>query len=94
MNKGLIKISDIIYREQWDIFRLIFKDFKPTHIEFRHWENFIWYFYGDSELFDKIQHGDPIPEYNVLFSIDGPKETDVKYKFERIEYEKYTCDTN
>lgn len=50
MNKGFIKISNHVYHELWDDIYILFKDFRPTHIEFRHWENDIWYFYGESKF--------------------------------------------
>ena len=68
MKKGIIKISDGLYKDNWEDISVIFKDFRPTHIEFRHWENNVWYFYGESEKFDKVKEGDPIPFYDVLFT--------------------------
>jgi hypothetical protein len=66
--KGLIKISNTLYCEWWDIIRLIFKDFRPTHIEFRHWENNVWYLYGISNEFERVTEGEDIPQYDVQFT--------------------------
>ncbi len=68
MNKGFIKISNDVYVKMWGTLYIIFKDFRPTHIEFRHWENDIWYFYGTSDLFDEVKEGDIIPQYDVLLT--------------------------
>ena len=68
MNKrGIIKISDQVYKKDWDIIHIIFKKFKPAHIEFRHWENDTWVLYGVCDDFDDIKEGDPVPQYEVIF---------------------------
>ena len=83
MNKGFIKVSDIIYREAWSDIYIFLKDFRPTHIEFRHWENDIWYLYGVSSKFDPINEGDAIPQHDVMFTKreDGGHD----YEFKRVQ---------
>lgn len=71
MNKGIIKITDILYKENYDEISGIFKYFKPTHIDFRHWENDIWYFYGISDFFEKTKKGDDIPFYTVEINTEN-----------------------
>lgn len=68
MNKGLIKITNDLYVNNWALLHVIMKDFRPTHIEFRHWENDIWYIYGVSDMFDELKEGDAVPEYRVIFT--------------------------
>jgi hypothetical protein len=79
MNKGFIKISDILYREEWDKFYIFMKDFRPTHIEFRHWENDIWYMYGVSAKFKPVKEGEDVPQYDVLFTTH--KDGSLTYEF-------------
>lgn len=83
MAKGIIKINHEIYLNDWDVICIIFKNFRPTHIVFRHWENDMWYFYGESEMFEALKEGEKIPEYDVQFNIVEGQET--TYGFERIE---------
>jgi hypothetical protein len=71
MNKGFFVISDYVYTECWDDVKIIFNYFRPTYIEFRHWENDKWYFYGESNQFDKVVEGDKIPEYTIEILKDG-----------------------
>jgi hypothetical protein len=78
MNKGLIKISNELYVSEWDI---IMKYIRPTHIEFRHWENDVWYIYGVSDKFEPVKEGEAVPEYNVIISISGKK---TSFKFEKL----------
>jgi hypothetical protein len=68
MRKGFFKISNSAYTEMWEYLHLIFKDFRPTHIEFRHWENNVWYLHGVSEKFDELKEGDVVPQYDALFT--------------------------
>lgn len=71
MKKGVIKVSKEIYEDSWHILHLIFKDFKPNYIEFRPWgplENNVWYFYGTSDLFEKVEEGSDINFYQVVFT--------------------------
>lgn len=79
MKKGIIRISKEVYNECWPVIADIFKDFRPTYIEFRHWENDIWYFYGTSERFEEVEEGFQIPFYEVLF--DTVNKT---YSFEKV----------
>jgi hypothetical protein len=67
MKKGIIKITDELYRNNYNEICKIFNYFKPTHIEFRHWENDIWYLYGESDLFEEIKEGEQIPFYLASF---------------------------
>jgi hypothetical protein len=95
MNKGLIKITDRLYRTRWKEISVIFKDFRPFHIEFRPWENDIWYLYGYSDFFDELKEWENIPEYNLVF-----KDYSIKsgiYEFKRARYQhvpgSYETDT-
>lgn len=71
MKKGFIRFTDFVYKKEYAIISQIFKDFRPTHIEFRHWENDVWYIYGESECFDEVIdiEGMPqdVPQYEVIF---------------------------
>lgn len=67
MNKGFIKISDVLYRNEWPVVSLLFKYFRPTHIEFRHWGNDVWVLYGESSLFEELKEGEKVPQYDVIF---------------------------
>lgn len=82
MNKGLVKISNELYVNDWKRLYIFMKDFRPTHIEFRHWENDTWYMYGVSEMFDKLKEGDAVPQYDVIFAQYENK--DITYKFKRV----------
>ena len=68
MKRGFIKFSKVLYETQWSELYIIFKDFRPTHIELRHWENDVWYMYGVSELFEEVKEGDVVPQYDVIFT--------------------------
>lgn len=80
MKKGLIKISNELYQNNWEQISLIFKDFKPNHIEFRHWENDVWYFYGVCDLFEVLKEGEVIPFYEVVFNVSENSSV-LAYKF-------------
>lgn len=82
MNKGLVKISNELYVNDWETIYIFMKDFRPTHIEFRHWENDTWYMYGISKMFDELKEGDAVPQYDVIFTQHGNKE--ITYKFKRV----------
>jgi len=82
MNKGLVKISNELYVNDWDRIYFFMKDFRPTYIEFRHWENDIWYIYGISKMFDELKEGDAIPQYDIIFT--QHENNDITYKFERV----------
>ena len=82
MNKGLVKISNECYVNDWGKLYLFMKDFRPTHIEFRHWENNTWYMYGVSEMFEELKEGDAVPNYNVIFTQHENKT--ITYKFKRV----------
>lgn len=81
-NKGYIRCADSLITNNWGRLYIFFKDFRPTHIEFKHWENNTWYFWGVSELFDELKEGDPIPQYDVLFTQQEDKS--YTYKFIRL----------
>ncbi len=66
MRKGFIKISNQLYTERYELICGIFLVFRPTHIEFRHWENSTWYIWGESNCFDELKKGDTIPQYEAL----------------------------
>lgn len=80
MKKGFIKITDTLYKNSWDIVYLIFKDFKPSHIEFRHWDNNIWVFYGESEYFKELKEGEPVPQYEAVVTWSEDKNYFVEFK--------------
>lgn len=82
MKKGFIKATDELLKRDWGNLYIFMKDFRPTHIEFRHWENDVWYFYGVSELFDEIKEGEDIPQYDVLFTMQEDKS--LTYEFKRV----------
>jgi len=82
MNKGLVKISNELYVNDWERLCIFMKDFRPTHIEFRHWENDTWYMYGVSKMFDKLKEGDAVPQYDVIFTQHENK--DITYEFKRV----------
>lgn len=66
----------------WGSIYILFKDFRPNHIEFRHWENNKWYFYGESDLFDEVKEGEVVPQYDVLFTECEDKS--YTYKFLKV----------
>ncbi len=74
---GYIKVSNEVLDFSWETFAVIFKDFRPTHIEYRHWENKVWYFYGVSDLFQELLEGQAVPQYDVTFTGSG-EELDYK----------------
>lgn len=78
MKRGIIKISDTLYKKEWPLISEIFKYFRPTHIEFRHLENDIWHLFGESDLFDEVVEGEKVPEYEVVFT----RHPDKSYKIE------------
>lgn len=79
--KGIIKISDEAYQTLWKEISIIFEDFRPNHIEMRHWENDTWYFYGTSKFFDELKEGEAIPEYQVILKRHG--DNIMTYHFEK-----------
>lgn len=79
--KGYIKISDGLIESHWKEFHVIFKDFRPTHIEFKHWENNIWYFWGVSDLFEEVKETEEIPQYDIILTKTKKALT---YKFEKV----------
>jgi len=76
MNKGLIRMTDQLYRVNYEIVSGIFKYFRPTHIEYRHWDN-IWHLYGESDLFSAVKEGEETPEYVFLIT----QNTDKSYSY-------------
>ena len=83
MNQGYIRISDDIYRNEWGKIWIFMQDFLPIHIEYRHWENNIWYLYGFSEYFDELQEGEAVPQYDLIFFRENENEN-FKYEFKRV----------
>lgn len=79
MRKGYIKITNTLYLNEWDIISRIFKKFRISHVEFRPWENDVWYFYGDCSEFDFISEGQPVPQYDVIFTTGMDNNTDYKF---------------
>lgn len=69
--KGVVKVTKEFYENEWPTVCQIFKHFRPSHIEFRHWENDVWYFFGTSEFFDELKEGEATPEYLAIFTSDG-----------------------
>lgn len=70
MKKGIIRISDDFYQNDFDVVKTIFNSFRPTHIEYRHWDNNIWYLYGESIFFEEVKEGELIPFYSVSIVTD------------------------
>lgn len=87
--KGLIKVSNELYEKEYDTISLIFKDFRPTYIEFRHWDNNTWYIYGVSEFFEEVSEGSAIRQYEVVFTShqnEGDFSVYYTYEFRKIEF--------
>ena len=82
MKKGFIKVSDILIKQDWGKLYIFFKDFRPTYIEFRHWENDTWHYYGVSELFDELKEGEQVPQYEVIFT--SHPDSSLTYEFKRL----------
>lgn len=80
-NKGYFKATDELITTNWKEIYIIFKDFRPTHIEFRFWEGNLWYLWGVSELFDEVKECEAIPQYDIIFTKDKNRLT---YKFEKV----------
>jgi len=81
MRKGFFKISDEMYTKDWDIISLIFKDFRPIHLEFNRHTN-IWVIAGVSDKFDKVREDEPTPQYDIIFTRHPNNE--YTYFFERV----------
>lgn len=73
MKKGFIRMTNDIYNNNWDIAHQIFKDFKPTHIEFRRHENDMWYFWGTCDSFDELKEGEEPKQYIAIFVMQDDK---------------------
>lgn len=82
MRRGLIKMTEEFYTHNWDDFALVLKDFKLTHIEHRHWDGGLWYFFGTSDFFDENIEGAATPEYMIIFTRDEDEE--ITYKFKKV----------
>jgi hypothetical protein len=82
MKKGYFKITNDLVVGCWVHISSIFKDFRPVHIEFRYWENDLWYFYGISDLFDEILEGEEVPEYKIEMTRDSDHV--ITYKFIKV----------
>lgn len=82
MKRGIIKITEYLYDNNWSEISEIFREFKPSHIEFRHWENGMWYFYGTCEKFEELPEASVVPFYNVIFTRDD--KGGYTYRFEKV----------
>lgn len=82
MKKGVLKITDVLYKNHWLVVSQLFKDFRPLHIEFRHWENDLWYLYGESEKFEEVKEGEMFPVYSVEVT-SYPNDT-YSFEFQRV----------
>ncbi len=80
MNKGFIKISDVLYRNEWEMVSVLFKYFRPAHIKFKHWENDVWVLYGESELFEELKEGEKVPEYDAIFTTKDGIASSIEFK--------------
>lgn len=79
MNKGYFLVSDELYTKWYEMFHLIFKDFRP--IKIKRQDDDIWYFYGLSDKFDEIGEDVMPPQYEVEFIWD---QGHITYKFKRV----------
>lgn len=70
MKKGFVRITDFLYKNDYEAVKILFSNFRPTYIEFRYWENDVWYLYGESELFEELKEGQLIPEYSFIIDTD------------------------
>ncbi len=66
--KGFLRITNEFYTGQYEFVKQIYKDIRPTHIEFKYWEGDIWYIYAVSDLFDETKEGERVPEYECIFT--------------------------
>ena len=72
MKKGYIQINDYIYKSQWEnVLFPIFKEFKPFNIIKPNGVSDYWIFEGECDLFDEINDGEKLPQYEVRISIKG-----------------------
>lgn len=79
--KGIIRISKDSYDNCWGLIHMLFKEFKPYHIEFSVYENDMYRFYGYSENFDPLEEGGVIPFYDVIFTLI--EEGSYSFRFEK-----------
>jgi len=77
--RGIIKMSNELVVNGWDQVGFIFKDFRPIHIEHRHWDCNYWYFYGVCDGFDEVTEGENAPEYSIKVSYAGEGEPEYKF---------------
>ena len=82
MNKGFIKISDVLYKEDWSSLYIFMKDFRPTYIEFKHYVDGFCYMYGVSDKFEPLKKGDAFPQYDVIFT--RQQDGTLAYEFKRV----------
>jgi len=68
MKRGLIRITKELYEQKYNVVCMIFKVFRPIHIEYRHWENDMYYIYGVSDNFKELPEASMTPEYDVIFT--------------------------
>lgn len=79
MKRGIIKIHNDLYISKWSEIYVFMKDFRLEHLEFRHWENDVWYLHGISDSFDNVNVGCVIPFYTVEFNTEEGK--DITFRF-------------
>lgn len=68
--KGRLKLSDDVYKGDWDLVSPIFKKFRPLHIEPNFAHN-IWVLTGESADFKRLEEGEIIPFYTAVAYTDG-----------------------
>jgi hypothetical protein len=66
--RGYIQVSNELYVNYYDDIKIMFDDFRPTHIEFRHWENNTWYIWGISNQFEELTEVQQTPQYLCIFT--------------------------
>lgn len=76
---GFIKVSNDIFMGQPNLIREIYKTFYPIHIEYRIWENHIWFLFGYCDYFEEIKNGEKWLQYDVTFTEKEDKSFDLKF---------------
>lgn len=87
--RGLIKVSNELYEDEYDIISIIFKDFRPIHIAFHFWDNNTWHIHGVSELFEEVEEGCVVPQYDVIFTThqnEGDFSVYHTFEFKKVQY--------
>lgn len=81
MKKGLIKISDVLYQDNWELAFPIFKYFRPFHIDTKLYAREI-VFYGECDFFEELKEGEIIPQYDAF--VKKYKNGTYSVRFKRI----------